>query len=83
MTWRIFYPFDGADLPDATVNTYWSKTELHNATFIADVGIDDDQFIAFKLTDGQTAKLLSYDLYQDSNADNSKLMWEGALEGQP
>lgn len=78
MTWRIFRPFDGADLPDATVSLYWPKEELHNATFIADVGEDDDHFIAFRLADGRIAKLLSYDLYQDDDGDDSKLLWEGA-----
>lgn len=80
MAWKIFDPFDGGDLPDATVNIYWSKAELHGATFIADVGEDDDHFIAFQLRDGRTAKLLSYDLYQEGEATNGKeyLEWEGA-----
>lgn len=78
MTWRILDPFDGCDLPDATVPLYWRKSDLHGALFIADIGEGDDQFIAFRLADGQTAKLLSFDLYQDSDGDDTVLAWEGA-----
>lgn len=74
----MFDPYDGGDLPDATVSLYWSKEELHGAKFIADVGEDDNQFIAFQLRDGRTAKLLSYDLYQHSDGDDTVLIWEGA-----
>lgn len=76
MTWRMFRPYDGADLPDATVPLYWSKDDLHGATFIADIGEGDDQFIAFRLRDGRIAKLLSYDLYQDNDTNDDKLIWE-------
>jgi hypothetical protein len=79
VTWRIFHPFDGYDLPDHSDGMPpWSKEELHGATFIADVGEDDNQFIAFLLRDGRTARLLSFDLCQDSNPDNTLLLWEGA-----
>lgn len=77
MTWRIFHPFDGLDLPDAKQSIWWSKEELHNAQFIADVGMDDDQFIAFFTQDERVVTLLSYDLYQDGEDDDRLLKWEG------
>ncbi len=77
MTWKILRPLDGDALPDATVPLHWAYEELHGAQFIADVGDGDDQFIAFQLTDGRTAKLLSFDLEEHSDG-NDTIVWEGA-----
>lgn len=79
MSWRIFRPFDNFDLPDHTDGVgYWSKAELHGARFVADIGEDDDHCVVFQLVDGRTARLLSNDLYQDDDGDDSLLLWEGA-----
>jgi hypothetical protein len=76
MTWKILRPLDGDSLPDATVSLHWAYEELHGARFIADVGDGDDQFIAFQLVDGRTAKLLSIDLEEHSDG-NDTIVWVG------
>lgn len=79
MTWKILHPFDGLCLPDATAGMHWDYEELHGAKFIADVGYGDDQFIVFELPDGRTAKLLSFDL-EETNDGNDTIVWEGITE---
>lgn len=76
MTWKIIRPLDGDALPDATVPLHWAYEELNGAQFIADVGDGDEQFIAFQLVDGRTAKLLSIDLEEYSDG-NDTIVWAG------
>lgn len=79
MTWRILRPWDGDCLPDHTTPLYWDYQELHEAKFIADVGYGDEQFIAFELLDGRTAKLFSFDLQEEKGGDDT-IVWEGAKQ---
>jgi hypothetical protein len=79
MTWKIYRPWDGDCLPDHTTPLLWGYEELHGAKFIADVGDGDDQFIAFELLDGRTAKLLSFDLQHEDDGKDI-LVWEEVVK---